>query len=402
MFKKEVDVIFFIEHKDRELESVQLICKQLNKEGKSTLILSVYFHVYCLYLYKAKVFVFPYLINKDDWPVNIVYQMYGDKVKYLNMNWEQLISKVNEEYKKPQDSFVKNRVNHIAWNENFKRYLIRYGVNENNIRVTGNPANEVLYNLLQYSRKWREKLSVEFGLDINKKWLFMPMNYGWAFSSDDLIKAKIKKGYPEKIAWEYREYSQKCLKKFIYFIERVSKEYSYEIVIRPHPSITKENYESIFIEEIGYVPKNIVINKEYSIREWIVSSDIVGSSWSTSVWDAYNIGKPVFLFTPYKRPKWLDVWWNREVVNFKEYYNEDELSIKDTKLEPIESIKNISDFICELIKNSNYDIKTQRHLFSIKNNIKILRSFLLNRHILDHNNLKYDYFNSICSLDKEN
>lgn len=32
----------------------------------------------------------------------------------------------------------------------------------------------------------------------------------------------------------------------------------------------------------------------------IVASDIVGSSWSTSVWDAYNVGKPVLLFTPLK------------------------------------------------------------------------------------------------------
>lgn len=42
------------------------------------------------------------------------------------MNWEQLISKVNEEYKKPQDDFVKQKVKHIAWNEHFKEYLVRY------------------------------------------------------------------------------------------------------------------------------------------------------------------------------------------------------------------------------------------------------------------------------------
>lgn len=67
--------------------------------------------------------------------------------------------------------------------------------------------------------------------------------------------------------------------------------------MRPHPSITEDDYKKVFDEIIGYIPKNIYLNKAHSIREWIVASDIVGSSWSTSVWDA-------FLF---KRPEWLDV-----------------------------------------------------------------------------------------------
>lgn len=127
--------------------------------------------------------------------------------------------------------------------------------------MTGNPANEVLYNLLDKQDEWKVKLSNEFTLDTSKKWLFMPMNYAWAFSSDSLINAKIKKGYPEDKAWMHREYSQKCLNKFIYFIEKLSKEYNYEVIIRPHPSITEDDYKKVFYETIGYIPKNVYLIK---------------------------------------------------------------------------------------------------------------------------------------------
>ena len=395
---KEVDVIFFIEHKDRELESIKLIANKLREKGKKSLILSVYFHVHYLYLYKAKVFVFPYLINKNDWPVSLIYKMYGDSVEYVNMNWEQLISKVNEEYKKPQDNFVKNKVKHIAWDEHFKEYLLKYGVEKNNIIVTGNPANEILYNLLDKKSELREKLSQEFGLDKNKRWLFLPMNYGWAFSNDKLIQSKINKGYPKKIAWEYRKYSRKCLKNFVYFIREISKKYECEIIIRPHPSITEYDYRAVFIKEIKYIPKKVLLNKSYSIREWIIASDIIGSSWSTSVWDAYNIGKLVFLFSPYKRPEWLNVWWNNKVKNITNFseFNMHELSKKDIKLKKgLDAIETISNFILNLEKNSVIPKKRKKIIFDIKSNIKIFKSFLLEKNILNLKYLNYDYFRGI-------
>jgi len=391
--QKEVDIIFFIEHKDRELESIKLIAKELEEKGKKVLILSVYFHVYYLYLYKAKVFVFPYLINKNDWPVSIVYKMYGDNIKYINMNWEQLLFPINIEYKKPQDSFVKSIVSHISWSEDFKQYLINYGVEKNHISVTGNPANEVLYKLLNNQKTLRKTLSTKFNLDENKKWLFLPMNYAWAFSSDDLIKAKIKNGYPTDKAWKHREYARKCLEKFIYFVDDISKKYNYEIIIRPHPSITEDDYKKVFNQYLGYVPKNIILNKSYSIREWIISSDIIGSSWSTSVWDAYNIGKSVFLFTPYKRPEWLEVWWNSEVVNIDKF-DESQLSNKmfDNNLQ-LNIIDNIAKYLLEIENNISIPQKKEQIIFDIKSNVKIFKSLLLNMKIIRSTHLQYDYFN---------
>lgn len=358
---KEVDVIFFVEHKDRELESIELVCSKLKEQGVKTIILSTFFHLIHLYFYKPKIIVFPYLLSKKDWPCELAYSLYGKNITYINMNWEQLLSTANQEYKKPQDSFVKKQVMQLSWSNNFKdNFLLKYNVEEKNIKIVGNISNEVLYKLLDKKDGWRYSLSKEYNLDDTKKWLFMPMNYGWAFASDKLIKSKILLGYDKNIAWEYRKYSQKCLKNFIYFINDISENDDYEIIIRPHPSITEEQYREVFIQEIGYIPKNILLNKSHSIREWIVSSDIIGSSWSTSVWDAYNIGKSVFLFTPFARPSWLDVWWNNKVVNLDKF---DEILIGSNK-KNIENMKT-SNKISSLIIKDLKEYKSYKPNFSL-------------------------------------
>ncbi|MFK7779733.1 MAG: hypothetical protein QM490_01175 [Candidatus Gracilibacteria bacterium] len=391
---KEVDIIFFVEHKDRELESIKLIAEKLKESGKTSLILSIYFHVHYLYFYKAKIFVFPYLINQNDWPVSIIYKMYGDSVEYINMNWEQLFSKANEEFKKPQDNFVKEKVKHISWSNYFKSYLLRHGVQKENINITGNPANEILFQLLNKNNHLKDRLSKEFNLDINKKWIFFPMNYGWAFFSDKMILKKIEAGYKKDIAYEYRSYSKKCLEKFVYFIDDISKKYDYEIIIRPHPSITEDDYRNVFNKGLGYIPKNVILNKKYSIREWIIASDIIGSSWSTSVWDAYNVGKSVFLFTPYKRPEWLDVWWNNEVNNITCpcKLNESSLSKKEIKVKSDLGItENISNFILNIEKSIDIPTKRKKVIFDIRSNIKIFKSLLLEKNILNSEKLSYDF-----------
>ncbi|MAD40839.1 MAG: hypothetical protein CL623_00400 [Arcobacter sp.] len=355
---KEIDVIFFVEHKDRELESIELVKSKLTKEGISSIIVSTFFHLLHLFLYKPKVIIFPYLLSKKVWPVDFVYEIYGDDVYYINMNWEQLLSSASQEYKKPQDEFVKNQVIQLSWDKHFKNnFLLKYEVERKNIHISGNIANEILHNLIDKKNEWRNNLAIEFNLDTSKKWLFMPMNYGWAFSTDELIKGRISSGYDEKIAWEYKKYSQKCLKEFILFIENLSENYNYEIIIRPHPSITEEQYKNEFEKEINSIPQNITLNKSYSIREWIIASDIVGSSWSTSVWDAHNIGKPVFLFTPYPRPVWLDVWWNKEVNNIEQFdsYEEPKLN-NETKLE-LDASDTLVKIITNYITRKEYSIK---------------------------------------------
>ena len=392
---KEVDVIFFVEHKDRELESVKLIAEKLNNMGYSSIILSTIFHLHYLLLYKAKVFVFPYLISKNDWPVNLVYKMYKENITYINLNWEQLIAPVIQQYKKPNDSFVKSIVKHISWDDDgFKDFLIESGVEDNNIRITGNPTNFILFELNKKdNQSLKNNIAKEFLIDPKKEWLFMPMNYGWAFSSDKTIKAKILKGFPEKEAWEYRGYSQKCLNEFIKFINEISEKEDIEIIIRPHPGVSIEEYNKKFKEIIGKVPKNIFILKNYTIREWIIVSDIIGSSWSTSAYDAQKINKKAFLFSPYKMPAWLYSGWLDKMYKISNYDEYKEIKSFSIKVEEHNEIENIAFFIKENLNQKRIGIEGIN--ISLKSFIKIIRSFLMNNNLIDSKALEYDRFEKI-------
>jgi len=334
------------------------------------------------------------MLNRSDWPVCLIADMHEDAVLYMNMNWEQLLFPVNLEYKKPQDDFVQKQVKHLAWNHHFKDYLQKYDVDSNNIEILGNPANDIIYRLLEKHNEWRDLLSEEFSLDQRKKWLFLPMNYAWAFSSDKMIEGKIQKGYPVDKAWKHRDYARQCLAAFVHFVDALSAMKEYEIIIRPHPSISEKDYMNVFMRELGYLPEGVLLNKSHSIREWIIASDIIGSSWSTSVWDAYNIGKEVFLFTPYERPHWLDVWWNSQIANIQNIDNwaTSKKYIKETQIN--NSIENIASYIASCIEHRRRPEQKKYHSF-IRHWKQLLKTLLLHYGVIKRDAYEYDRFDPI-------
>ena len=354
MFKK-VDVIFWVEHKDRELESYKEVAKILKeKYNLNSLIISNFFHSYYLWIYKPKLVIWNNLTDNKGWPDGFIWNLYKDQITYVSHRWEQLLSPINYKFKAPRNNFEKEKVKLFVWNDEFKDYLVSYGVNKNNIFIIGNIANSILFDMRDKKEYFRDILSKKFNLDKNKKWLFLPMNYNWAFFVDEMIYRRINSGYDENIAWEYREYAKKSLKEFILFINELTKKYNYEIIVRPHPSITEDDYLRVFDDILGFLPKGVILNKSYSIREWIIASDIIGSSWSTSVWDAYQIGKKVFYFTPFQRPKWLDTFWMNKVPNIKnikefEEFENSKMNVSDNMLLDITALENFSHVINEII-----------------------------------------------------
>jgi len=87
------------------------------------------------------------------------------------------------------------------------------------------------------------------------------MNYGWAFHSDSVILKKIQQGYNKEVAFEYREFSRQCLMKFCYFIKELALTENFNIIIRPHPSISVEQYIEVFNSCVEGVLEKIIITK---------------------------------------------------------------------------------------------------------------------------------------------
>lgn len=313
-----IDVVLFVEHVDRELDSAVRVAQELAARRTGAAVLSVNFHSHLLVTrrWRPRVVLFPYIMGSDDWPVALVRDLYGPRIHYVNMNWEQLLSPVNRDYKAPREPFQQREVLQLAWDESFAAYLERHEVSRDRIRVVGNLAEELLAARLRERPRLRARLAAELGADPEVPWLFFPLNYGWAFLSDRLVEKRIEQGFDPERAWEYREFSIRNRDAYVRWVTTAARALPDRVfVVRPHPNVSTEEYQVVFQALVGGVPSNVHLSKAHSVREWLPASDAVLSSWSTVVWDAARVGIPGILIAPFPRPKWLNVDWNDRVEN---------------------------------------------------------------------------------------
>ncbi len=385
MPNKKLDFLFLIEHHDREYQSVQNISNELLFLGYSSKILSIEFHLHKIMKYEPKVIILPYLFSKDLHPVDFI--TYFKNSIYFSLNWEQLLTGVNKEFKSPRDDFSRNQIFHYSWDKEFTNFLCSSGVNEKNIFLGGNVLHQILHSKNLQRTTHKKELAKEFKLDSKKEWCFLPMNYSWAFISSEMIQSKIKNGYPADKAYKYNEYAKQCLVYFISFLKEVLSKYkNVEFILRPHPSISIDDYAKL-IKNFSEID-NLIITKKHTISEWIVSSDYVGSSWSTSVWDASKIGKKTFLFTPIEKPEWHKVWWEPKVTNISSAQDLEleKLNSTEHKINDLDKISlNLAKTLIEIKENENP--KRFSNNFKLKYILVYLRSFI--------REISIKYFNGI-------
>lgn len=382
-----IDFLFLVEHEDREMSTVKRLKELLELNGSTCVVLSTEFHAHLFNCYKPKNIVFPYAIDDTTWPIRAFKTKEFKSSNFISLNWEQLLSKANQEFKKPKSNLIQQCFFHLAWQEDFKKFLVSSNVRETQVQVIGNPLHELLLEDLKNAPLYDKKLRSDFNLNKSSDIYFFPMNYGWAFFNDDKIKAKIKMGYHSDVAYDYRDYSQRCLDSFIHFIVSLCSKHRKSIfVIRPHPSISIDQYVDKFKAHGLAIPNNLLLTKEYTIKEWIAISKVIGSSWSTSVWDAKKIGKNGFLYTPFERPEWLETFWNTQVTNISNCSEFEKVLLQqdDRASDTREIMESIVSWLIDIhsgdpvSKDINLDIPSQVINYIYKLRAK-LRSFSMRR-----------------------
>jgi surface carbohydrate biosynthesis protein len=350
------DIIFLIEHKDRELWTAQKIAEKLANKGYSSKILSVPFHVHkLLYLPKPKAIVLFFANHQRVWPFSLVRELYGDEIPIFSMNWEQMLSPINFEFKKPRDQAAKS-LHHVAWSNEFAEYLFDCGVNRDKIHICGNPNAEKLNQTLQqYQNNIRTKQRI-----------FFPENYVWAFFSSKAIQSRIEMGYPKEIADDFLEYVTKSRDLFAEFLFLIANNKNREIILRPHPSISEDDYINFFESKDIKLPDNVIITKELDSAYWIANSDIIGSSWSTVCIDAAMIGKPTFFFVPISWPSYWETKWMTSIANIKNA-NEFEIWQENQSFVPSSQQSHFSENLANILANMLPSLQIyEKKLFNIK------------------------------------
>lgn len=322
-FKKKIDVLLFIEHIDRELELAEEIKSALNDHGFSCKILSsIYHNLLALLNYDAKIIVTP-STSFGKGSISWCYENSTLKPpKYINLNYEQFISSWKGKYKSPKHEVSKNKQIHYCWGESFKQILTSSGIPEANIRITGRPYFQLLSEKYK-AKSFRTDIASKVKIDPMKKWFFIGLTDGLAFVNEQKIKYIIEQGGDEVGLRTHIENVKKTIRQTLLWISNHENNDDYIFILRPHPSISQNQYQKLIVAYLGYVPKNIIISKFLTAQKWMVSSDKFLTNYSTLALDASALEIPFNILNPLNSDL-SEYWWLKGGVeiNSKERFDE--------------------------------------------------------------------------------
>ncbi len=307
---KKIDILYLYEHVDRELDVACIVKIYLEQQhGLNAEIVQHPFGQLSpdLNLDGARprvvamphAYYTPYLL---DWP----------KATYVSLMWEQLFYKGNRLVKMPRGTFALKHVLHHVWGEFSSDYLQEVGVPKEHIFVNGNMAYALYGEPYRRYYTGRDELARRYGLDPAKRWIFFPENYNWAFYTEEKLRgSQAKSGLPEGEVYAMRDFCRDSLDETIRWCSQVvAKNENVEIIVRPRPFVPLDEFKTFVNRVIPEMPARMRITKDESVREWIMASDGVVSSYSTSLIEAAVAGKPVFMLEPLPIPDSIHMSWH--------------------------------------------------------------------------------------------
>jgi len=320
MPKQQINILLFVEHIARELDVACVVQYLLGKRhGLCAEIASVAYNLpETLKKYRSpRVIVTPYCYSAADLGIRDILPTWPSAT-FVNLAYEQIFQKINRSFKAPRDDFARHCVLHLAWSDFYLDYLAGLGVPRENVIVNGNPTLALYQPPYTAYFDTREKLAEAFRLDPHKRWIFIPENYGAAFYSDGRVQNYIRRGATAAEAYGYRDFALASLHEVVRWCKQAAEEGEAEIIVRPRPATPKADFLQICVEAAGPLPKHLHIIKEGTVREWILASDVVASSYSTTLIEAAVARRPIFMLMPIPFPEFLHNDWYELVPNVED------------------------------------------------------------------------------------
>jgi len=335
---KKTDVLWLVEHIVREMD-VACAVKRLiqDRYGINIEIRNIYFHANdVMKEFIPSIVVFPFLYRISDLAIEDYVGIWPEAT-YFNLAWEQVHYNAHLKMKAPGDGFTRQRVIHHAWGDFYRDYLMESGVPPEHIFVNGNPVYQLYKHPYNRYFKQKEQLAQQYGLGLSKRWVFIPENYKWAFYSDEKLRRSAERGGNLEEHWNMRAFCQESLRHLLQWCNSAGRNEELEIIFRPRPATNSRQMEDFFRKFVGVSAKHLHIIKNETVRDWILASDIVFSSYSTSLIEAAVAGKPIYMVEPIPIPDSLSSDWYRFVPRI---HSNDEFEAACMNLE--------KDFSCDL------------------------------------------------------
>ncbi|TKD70737.1 surface carbohydrate biosynthesis protein [Pseudalkalibacillus hwajinpoensis] len=294
-----IDFLFVYELKQRELESIVLVGNELKKRGYSV--------EYCHFPYenlnklRKKYYgkvrtILTHSMYDEKVLYNLVYRLAGPVKKIVNLQWEQIGTLKTEgdinSYRYPKG--IAKKILHICWGEKPKENLIRVGMQEDKIAVTGPLQIDFLLPFFKGYYKDRNDLLTSYDLNPNLKTIFFISSFSYASLSDKEI-LKLKKKVGEVIVEERYNLSVKSQDDFLRWVNiLLEKNSDLNFIYRPHPA----EYNSMKLKNLIDKHANFKVIRDFSVKQWIGISDKVYTWKSTSIVESYFAKVPCAIVRP--------------------------------------------------------------------------------------------------------
>ncbi len=360
-------ILWLIEHSARELDVACAVKSLMEKEfGAEVIIKHLFNDLAEVIALKSQpdLIALPYFYSAEDFGMKEIIKRFPDSVIF-NMAWEEIFYKGHINIKAPKGEFAFNRVMHHAWGSFFRDYLQDAGVKSSQIIVNGNPSlqlNRPPYNSIYESRK---AIAEKFDLNISDKWILVPDNYVWAFADSGLLKLKSRHGGSVEQMLSIKEYCRNCLREVLRWFSALAEEDGITVIYRPKPAVSLDEFREFAETEVKGGTRRIRFIKDLDVKQWISVSDMVFSSFSTTLMDAAVAGKPVYMLEPLPVPEFFVSEWQEtldrvrslseltESVNGDNNRNGDlKAWVENSMLSKGDPVKNLCHIISSITGNS--------------------------------------------------
>lgn len=295
---KNIDIIIFIEHLDREIIVSKLLKFELEKLGLKVIIASIMYETpSILYNYKPKAIITPYIGFGKNSICDRFSKVYNTEIKYFNINYEQILFPFTGSFKVPKYTMAKEHQINFCWGENFKEFLLNSGVLKENLFISGRPYSAAIKAKNNDKVNIRKSILKNNKLQEDRKIIFIALTDSLAMNDFKKVERIVKKDGDYSALKKQIEWDKNTIIQLLRIIESFKHDESfnhYNIVLRPHPTIEVKDYQKLINTLNIDLPNNFFILKNSDAISWLISCDYFITNYSTLILDAIEINKPVF------------------------------------------------------------------------------------------------------------
>ena len=290
-----LDFLILYEHIVREFENDCLLIAELKKRGYSAELMQLMSPKKMkYYLWKKPKVILTSAMYDNETLNSFVYNNVGKLNKVINLHWEEVLSREQE-----QSDFYSLKQNaakcvHICWGQAARNRIIAHGVKPENAVVTGALHLDFLDRRFSGYSMDKQKLGKLFGLDTVKNWILYISSFTCASMDDKEIEELNDMTNLDFSG--FKQVGARSMSVTLDWLDRLLNDRKDNIIIyRPHPSEWAGGYLK---EMTKRHPENFRIISGRAVREWVIACDDIFTWMSTSIAEVYYADKSCLILRP--------------------------------------------------------------------------------------------------------